>query len=29
MKSVGNLFMCAATWKNAGMDYVAEMQKYA
>ena len=29
MVNLGNLFTCAATWKNAGLDYVAEMQKYA
>ena len=29
MENIGNILTCAATWKNAGLDYVAEMQKYA
>lgn len=29
MDPMGNIFTCAVTWKNKGMDYVAELQKYA
>lgn len=29
MEVMGNIFTCAATWKNRGLDYIAEMQKYA
>ena len=29
MQNLGNIFTCVGTWKNTGMDYMAELQKYA
>lgn len=29
MQNLGNIFTCVGTWKNTGLDYMAELQKYA
>ena len=28
MENFGNIFTCITTWKNQGLDYLAEMAQY-